>query len=362
MKRNFYTALFICLALSVTAAAQKIVKPTLVPTETTAAQKQIINEGIKLHDEKKYDEAIKKYEQVLKENPNSDFALYETALSYYNKKDFPKATETAYKLIQFKSNLGILGYGLIANVLDDQGKPKEAVEIYQKAIKKLEDDPSFNNHLSSLYYNLGITFFGQKQYTEAREATKKSVRLNFAYPSPNHLLAVIYQGTKYKVPAILAAARLISLETNTQRSKQSVAIFLDILKGAEKDEKTGNINIFLDLNAPKDEGDFGMYDLLLGTLTTVKDEKGKNKPENEIFAEAVDTMIAILSEDKKLTSTFVGKTYVPFMVEMKNKSHSKTFSNLVLQQSGNQKALKWLVENEKQLRDFLEWAKTYELK
>lgn len=177
--------------------------------------------------------------------------------------------------------------------------------------------------LQILYYNLGITYYKQEQYKEAREACKKAVQLNFKYPSPNYLLAVIYQGTGYKVPALLAAARLISLELNTQRTEKSVAIFLDILKGAKKDGKTGNINIFMDFNAPKDEGDFGIYDLFLGTLTTIKDEKDKDKTENEIFADAVDSVIALLDEDKKLPTTFVGKTYIPFMVEMKKKDSSK---------------------------------------
>lgn len=362
MKKNFCLSILFCLILSLTVSAQKISKPTLTPTVATEAQKQLILEGNKLHDQKRYDEAIKLYEQVLKENPNSDLALYEMALSYYYKKDMRATVETAYKVIQYKSATGVLGYGLIANVMDDTGKPKEAIGIYQKAIKQLEDEPEFKPHLSSLYYNLGLTHFRQKQYQEAREACKKAVQLNFNYASANYLLAVIYQGTKYKVPALLAAARLIPLEINTQRTQQSAAIFLDVLKGAEKNEKTGNINIFLDLNAPKDEGDFGMYDLILGTLTTVKDEKDKNKTENEIFVDAVDTLIALLQEDKKLQSTFIGKTYVPYMVEMKKKGHSKTFANLVLQQSGNKEALKWLVENEQQFSSFITWARGYQLK
>ena len=361
MKKYTFLSLVFCLFLSLSVSAQKIGKPTLVPTVATAEQKQLINDGIRLHDQKRYDEAIKKYEQVLKENPNNDEALYEMALSYYNKKDMAKASEMAYKLIQYKSNIGVLGFGLIANVLDDSGKPKEALEIYQKAIKQLKGDAEFQSHLASLYYNLGITYFRQKQYNEAREASKTAVDLNFSYPSANYLLAVIYQGTKYKVPALLAAARLISLEVNTQRTKQSVDIFLSILNGAQKNDKTGNINIFLDMNAPKDEGDFGMYDLLLGTLTTVKDEKDKNKTENEIFAEAVDTMISLLAEDKKLKSTFVGKTYIPFMTEMKKQGYSKTFAYLVLQQSGNKEALKWLVENEQQNVNFIKWARNYQL-
>ncbi len=362
MKKNIYLTVLSCLIFSLAIAAQKISKPTLIPTEATAAQKQLINEGVRLHDQKKYDEAIKKYEQVLKENRNNDEALYEMALSYYNRKDSQKAVETASKLVQYNSNLGFLGYGLIANVLDDSGKSKEAVELYRKVIKQLEGDAEYQSHLSSLYYNLGITYYRQKSYKEAREASKKAVQLNFAYPSATYFLAVIYKGTKYKVPALLAAARLISLEINTERTKQSVAIFLDVLNAAKKDEKTGSINIFMDMNAPKDEGDFGMYDLILGTLTTVKDEKDKNKTAGENFAEAVDTLIVLLDEDKNLPSTFVGKTYIPFMAEMKKKGFSKTFAYLVLQQSGDQEAEKWLVDNSRQSIDFINWAKTYQLK
>lgn len=343
------------------ASSQKIGKPTLTATEPTPAQEQLINEGIKLHDSKMYDEAIAKYEAVLKENPNCALAIYEMALSYYNKKDFQRAVETSYKLIQYKGKTGILGYGLIANVLDDKGNPKEAIGIYQSAIKQLQDDPEYKLHLSSLYYNLGVTYTRQKQYKEAREALKKSVELDFKYPSPNYVLAEVYYGSKYKVPAMLAAARLITLELNSQRTKRSLAIFLDILKSAKKDENTGNINIFIDINAPKDEGDFTTYDLILGTLLTVKGDKDKDKSENEIFADAVDTLIALLEEDKKLSSTFVGKTYVPFMVEMKKRGYVKYFAYLILQQSGNKDAEKWLIDEGQKTVNFIEWAKSYQL-
>lgn len=362
MQKLIFTALLMCLALTFSANAQKIGKPTLTPTEATAEQKKTIAQGIKLHDRKQYDEAITLYQQVLKENPSNDLALYEMALSYYNKPDFPKAFEAAYRLIQYKSDTGVLGYGLIANILDDEGKPKEAISIYLKAIDQLKNSPEYKANVSSLYYNLGVAYFRQKQFKDAREALKQSVSLNFGYASPSYLLAETFQGTKYKIPAMLAAARLISLEIGTPRTNRSVKIFLDTLKPAGKNEKTGNIEIFLDIDAPKDEGDFGIFDLLLGTLTTVRDEDDKNKSENEIFAEAVDTVIALLSEDKKLPSTFVGKTYVPFMIEMKNKGFSKTFAYLVLQQNGDEDAKKWLISNEKQTLAFINWAKGYKLK
>lgn len=356
-----YLGFFLLLILfCVSASAQKIAKPTLTPVAATPAQLALIQEGIKLHDRGMFDEAIQKYQQVLKENPDCTFALYEMAFSYYKKKDFVKFIDAASIGIQYKSDELHLFYEMIANRLDDLGKPQEAIQVYKDALNILEDKKEYRRSLSSLYYNMGVTYTRQKQYKEAREALKKSVENNFAYPSPNYLLAVIFSGTKYKVPALLAAARLISLEINTDRTERSVTIFLDVLKSAKKDEKTGNINIFLDMDAPKDEGDFGMYDLILGTLLTVKSEKDKNKTENEIFAEAVDTLIALLSEDKKLSSTFVGKNYVPYMVEMKKRGYSKIFAYLVLQQNGNKEAEKWLIDNGQTAIDFINWSKTYQ--
>ncbi len=246
-------------------------------------------------------------------------------------------------------------------MIDDVGKPKEAIKIYRDAEKILKDDKDLTAHLSSIYYNLGVTYTRQKLYTEAREEQKKAVIHNYSYASPHYLLGEVYMGTKYKVPAFLAAARLVSIEFNTPRTDRSASIVRDVLKPAAKDEKTGSVNIFLDMNAPKDEGDFGMYELFLGTLTTVGAEKDKNKTQEEIFADAVDSLIALLEEDKKLTSSFVGKNYVPFAAEMKRKGHSKAFSYIVLYKTGSQPAMKWLTENSTKMTEFLNWAKAYQL-
>ena len=360
MKKNLLFGVIIglfCIGVS----AQKIAKPTLTPKPPTEAQELLINQGIAFHDSKKYGEAIAKYEQVLAENPDCTLAIYELSLTLYTKGDKVKAMETANRGSKYKSDQLALFYGMMANVIDDVGKSEEAIKIYRDAIKLLKDDKEYLRHLSSLHYNLGVTYVRQKNYNEARSELKKAVEYNHKYASPHYLLAIVYNGTKYKVPAMLAAARLISLEINSQRTKQSASIFLNGIKPAEKDEKTGNLTISLDFNAPTDEGDFGMYELLLGTLTTVKDDEDKNKSESEIFAEAVDTFVALLSEDKKLRSAFVGKNYVPFLGDMKKQGHTKTFAYLVLYQSGNTEALKWLTENDAKLTAFVNWGKTYEL-
>ena len=352
-------SLILVVGISITVAGQKIQKPTLVPKPCTTAQDQTIREGVTLHDEKKYAAAAEKYQQVIAENPDCTHAIYELSMTFYSMGEKTKAMETAYRGSKYISEELPLFYLTMANVIDDAGQPDAAVKIYRDAIKMLDGDKSMTRHLSTVYYNLGFTLTRQKKYTEARAELKKAVEYNPKYASPHYLLSIVYNGTKYKIPAFLAAARFISLEFNTGRTRAAATIVRDLLKPASKDEKTGSINIFLDLNAPKDEGDFAMFELFLGTLTTMKDEKDEKKSEEEMFASGVSTLIALVEENKDVKSTFVGKTYVPYLSEMKKKGFADVLAYIILFHTGSEGAKTWLGANEAKLKEFIAWSKAY---
>ena len=182
MRKKLPLFVFLVLILSISGLSQKIEKPTLTPTEPTVEQKKLIDEGIRLHDQKQYDAAIKKYKEVLAENPSCDLALYEMALSYYNKKDLKSAVEIALKLSKYKSKTLPLSYGIIANALDDEGHPEKAIEIYNSAIKISQADKDLENQLSSLYFNLGITQFRLKNTKNRVNRIKKRFYMTSTTP------------------------------------------------------------------------------------------------------------------------------------------------------------------------------------
>lgn len=364
--KKLILSLFVGIVLCASLKAQKIEKPTLTPVEPNEAQKSLIQQGIKLHDAKQYDEAVKKYEQVLKECPDCVSAIYEAALSYYYKKDHLKAVELASRGLKYKSKELPFFYGLVANIYDDEGSPQKAIKLYEDAIKMLKGEKDSEQILSSLFYNLGVTYARQKNYKEAKEALKKAVESNYQYPSPHYLLTEVFFTMKYKVPALFAAARIMSVETFSPRTRRAATIFQEVLTGgARKGNEPNSINIFVDTNEPKDEGDFSGISLILGLVSAGTDitEENKNKTEEEKFADKVKSLIGFVEEDaKKNKSTFVGKNYVPFLREMKQRGYVETFAYVVLANGGNEKAAKWVLnDNPQKVVEFMNWAKNFQL-
>lgn len=355
---------FVIVLLSLFVAAQKIAKPTLSPKPDPPEQRTLIEEGIRLHDQKRYDEAIMKYELVLASNPDSTFALYELAMSQYTKGEKEKAMETAVKGAKYRSPELPLFYMTIANIIDDVGKPNEAVKIYRDAIKFLKGDAELLRHLSSVHYNLAVTYFRQKKFPESRAELKDAVEANQLYPSPHYLLAEMFASARYKIPAILAAARFISLEFNTQRSERAASILYNLVSGGTTKKADGSLTIDLDLSAPTDEGDFGAADLILSISEEVDDKSEKNAAATTAegkFIGKLESLTSFAGEgDKKLKSTFSGRYYLPFLVEMKKQGHLEAFAHLVLLRTGNQNSENWLNGNVQKANAFLIWAKTYE--
>ncbi len=334
-------------------SAQTIHEPTLTPSELNEAQESLIEEGIKLHNAKKFDEALVLYKRVIEQCPDCVLAVYEAGLSYYGKKQYAEALKYLENATKYKSNYLSDVYRLIGSIVDDQGNREKALEIYGKALKLAP-----NNYV--LHYDMGVTYARLNKMDEARVSLKKAVELAPGYVSPHYILAEIFQSKKYRIPALLASARVLTLETDTPRSKRANEIFMSIFQGnSKKDEKTGNTTIFLNMDGPTDEGDFGSIEMMLGLSGAIADTKEEKKKSNEEkFVSSLKTFFAITAETK-MDPNFVKKHYIGFVDEMSKKGYVEPFAYLIMQQNGNKKADAWISANGSKMIEFVEWAKAY---
>jgi len=154
------------------AAAQTGRPPTRTAAPSTPAENQILQAGAQLHDAGKFDEAIAKYEEVLKTNATNMTALYELAYSYLGKKDLARAREAAIRGTEYRSDMLPMFYDLLGESYDANGEPEKAIEMYKLGLQVAPD-------ASQLYYNMGITYLESlKKPDEAGMPPRRIARHN----------------------------------------------------------------------------------------------------------------------------------------------------------------------------------------
>ena len=340
------------------AAAQQLPDPKLTPEPSTDKQTATIREGVARHDRGDYDGAIRKYEEVLAENPSNVLALYEMSYSYSAKRDYNKSIELAMRGAQYKSDQLAGFYVLIGNDLDILGQTDKAIEVYKRGLKLFPSN-------GALHFNLGVAYKNAGRLDDAKKSLKTSLTINPQHPGSNLLLAAIFYNTGYRTPALLAAARFLALEPKGERAGAALKIVRDVLGGgATPGSKPNEITINLDLNAKKDEGDFSAVDIMLGLSGAVdmtEKDKGRPKTEAERLVSQMDTFIAMLDEgSKKKQTTFVFQYYVPYFAEMKRQGHVEAFVYNALQSTGLPGVREWIDANSGHVMQFLLWNKNYQ--
>ena len=98
---------------------------------------EVIIQGVELHDEEKYEEAVEKYLQVSPNDSNYVTMLAELAVTYNMMEEYEKAIETCEKALTYGSSLHNNNiYNTYGTALDELGRNKESIAMYKSAIEK----------------------------------------------------------------------------------------------------------------------------------------------------------------------------------------------------------------------------------
>lgn len=355
MVKTTFSLVALLLLTAVPLAAQDIPAPKLKPSPTTDAHRDVIREGVALHEQGDYDGAIRKYQQVLSETPDDAGALYELGFALFAKGDYSKSLEVAMKGAQYESSMLAGFYTLIGNDFDQLKQPDKAIKAYQAGIKRFPDD-------SQLRFNLAITYISLNKSEDAKKSLKEAVRLDPNHPSSHLGLSQLYEAGGYKIPALLAFARFLVLEPNSRRSLAALRHFRQLMQSGVSVGSDKQINITLDTSEKKDEGDFSSIGLAMSLLGASRHlEENKNKTDMQLTAEWLDSFFAILAESKeeKKTSGFAWNYYRPYFVEMKRQNLVEPFCYLIHRSSNVPEVQRWLSQNNERVTQFLAWSKNY---
>jgi tetratricopeptide (TPR) repeat protein len=343
--------------LSIQVMAQEIAAPKLTPSPSSEKQDLLVREGIALHDRGDYQGAIRKFQEVLSENPDHAMALYELGFSYFSNKDYKLSLEIAFKGAQYKSEYLSGFYVLIGNNLDHAGDREKAIKVYKSAIKLFPGD-------AQLHYNLAVTYISANKFDDAKQSLKSAVASDPNHRSGHLGLSQLYHKDNYKIPALLAMCRFLVLEPTSQRSGPALQRVGELMAGgASKGADEKNITITLDPSAKTDEGDFNAISMAVSLLSAARHlDKNKNKTEIQMIADDFDTLFSVLSEAKsdKKQSGFAWNYYRPYFVEMKSRKHVEAFCYYICQAGKSDEVQRWLAQNYEKVKAFLDWSKTYQ--
>lgn len=269
----------------------------------------LVKEGLKLNDEKKYAEAIEKYQQALKIDTGNLFADYQLAYSLF---------------------------------LSD--KSKDGIPYLEKVAKS---DGKLN---AAAYDLLGLIYFKNKQYADAETAAIAAIKLDPRHAGTQRMYALVSFHQNKRAQALLGFCSFILLEPNTTRSAEAYGNIQHILQGGNLKPEPGEMQshaIEASVNA------------LNQAITQAAADFSKRR-----YASAGDLLTAELKviftsigelAEKQTGNDFFRNYLAAYFYKMAQSPNMAAFARRV--SSNTAESAKWIKDNPQLMTDLDNWVK-----
>ncbi|MBL7873070.1 MAG: tetratricopeptide repeat protein [Cyclobacteriaceae bacterium] len=325
--------------------------------------KELINEGIKFHDQGDYEKAIEKYKEAIQQDSNSAMAYYEMAFSYHLLKEYEQSLESANQALALNDQ-GVNYYATIikGSVLDDMGRTQESVSFYKEAVKKYPDQ-------YLLLFNYGVSCGRLGLRSDAQELFLKAIALKPNHPGSHLRLALLKKDGNEKVRATLGLYFFLLLENESKRAEEYAQTLLDWLYQTNVgDDGINRISITLPSGSKKDNmmatAELGFSMALLAS-SEIEKQKSMSKQEKFIYdTNQIFSLLGELNDNKKNKKKrnapdLLWDTYVPFFYSIKKAGHTEAFCYHILKTSKDSDIKTWLASNTEKLELFYLWTETH---
>ena len=281
---------------------------------------ELLEEGVRLHDAGRYEEAIRLFEKALEKAPDNPIAIYELSYTHMANQDWKTALRIAKKGLKIKDfEQKYLFYVVIGSSHSSLGRPKKALAAYEKGLALAPDEPY-------LHFNKGITLLNMDRGRESVAALEKAAVANPAFSSPFYWMGYYYAETGYKIPGLLCNLRFLMLEPTGPRAANAIALVLEALGGAARRKSNNEITVTVDPGQPTWAGDFGALDTMLA-LSAAASMLGDE-------AEAEIEKLGLERTDEKRALTAAGKlgeTFAQVCLEADHAIDAETRTGFVWQ-------------------------------
>ena len=313
---------------------------------------ELVGKGMALYDDGDYAGALAQYQQALKLKKRNPELNYEIAATHLALNDIPNTicySNIALKSLNASQELKAQAHVTRGSALDAAGKPNQALKDFRKALRL---DPAYN----MAYYNMGLTLYNQKKYSEAEQALVQAVQLKPGHSSSHLLLAYIKQAQRQRVQSLLAFYNFLLLEPATERAATAYKTMQQLQQQGVSEGQGNTVNILVSAEKLEDNP-FSAAELMLSMMQASNTSGAKEgKTPEQLFFENTQTFFSTLGELRQDRQDFWWSYYVEFFHEMALNENVETFSYYIGQSEASRG---WIKAHPDKVEQLTRWYGNY---
>jgi tetratricopeptide (TPR) repeat protein len=317
-----------------------------IAQDNSSKVEAFITEGIKLHDLKKYDEAISSYKEALKLDTDNATANYELAFSLMSKGATKDAIPYLEKVTKTKNHVTVSAFDMLGSIYDDMDQKDKAVDYFKKGI---EANPNYQR----IYYNLALTYVRMGKEKEASSYLVEALKRDPSHASSHRLYArLLSQNPASKVDAIFAFCNFLILEPTSKRSADAFKDLKALLgSGVSQTDKVNNISVGSGTDTERNAANLtvSMSGLAAGSVPGLS--------ETDKFGEQLKMIFATVGElsEKKTDKDFFWSYYADYFGKMAATEYMPMIAHIVGFTANEKENQKWINDNQVQFVNFGKW-------
>lgn len=282
---------------------------------------ELIEKGIKEHDEGNYKKAIAFYNQVPEGDTNYLLSVYEQSLSALHDTDYVACLAFCQKALQHK-------YKDRRQVLLNMGAAYDGVKKEKEAIQLYDSVSRLYPHDNRPYYEKAVIHFNRDRFAEAEVLLQKSLMLNPLHFRSHYLLGSLYAKEGRLTEAIMALQASLLCTNNVNLANGPISLLSAIAMQTDKiaeyysNKKPEYTHpVFNDID-----------EIVQAKLALNKGYKLKTPIEDNIVRQ-IQVVLEKLSYDSK-DSNFAMQYYVPLLKNIYDKDQFEPYILLLFSEYG----------------------------
>jgi tetratricopeptide (TPR) repeat protein len=333
--RRFFTFIFL-VSLTVNCVVAQ-------PSGTTLDS--LINAGMTKHGLELYTDAILLYKKALAINPACSRAANELAYTFFTVKDYEKAIRYARQSIYSGDQKIPEAFIVWASALDESGKPKQALKIYDEGLKAFPAQ-------ALLLYNKGCTQYRLSRFDEAGISFSAAVISNPVHPGSHLMLGITEIANRHPMEAMLALNTFLVLEPSTDRSSVAWENLVSVQDGQRRGS---NAIVPAPSGITNDSCLVNLAPQLLQTWTALLSSTPHDTSVLSQFAIRNRTFFSLLPRHTGCGEQPFDSLYLPFFHDLSATDNSDAFSYYISQGVHTQESRDWFASHPTEAARFSNW-------